>query len=92
MPMHQSLLEFSDINDEKGLKTLWIYHCMHIINKSTFVLTFITDIAISFSQPLYLVNENSGSAKPELVLNKTDCSTLSVWVNVKEITAKGKYI
>ena len=58
-----------------------------------FLVSFspITEITISFTQPSYSVNENNGPAQPVLKLSQPVdcCSTISVWVNIEEDTAKG---
>ena len=50
-----------------------------------------TDIILSFTASSYRVNENNGPAQPVLVLSHAIdcCSTISVWVNIEEDTAKG---
>ena len=49
------------------------------------------EIKLSFTKPSFSVNENNGPAQPVLVLSQPVdcCSTISVWVNIKEDTAKG---
>ena len=55
-----------------------------------FYLRF-TEITVSFTRPSFSVNENNGPAQPVLVLTQPVdcCSTISVWVNIEEDTAKG---
>ena len=50
-----------------------------------------TDITLSFTDSSYRVNENNGPAQPVLVLSHAIdcCSTISVWVNIEDDTAKG---
>ena len=43
--------------------------------------------------PLYQVKENDGPAQPVLRLSgAVDCSTVSVRVNVRDITARSRYM
>ena len=59
---------------------IWVFH--------------FTEITVSFTKDLFSVNENNGPAQPVLVLSKPVdcCSTISVWVNIEEDTAKGKQL
>lgn len=56
------------------------------------IFTLCVDITVSFTQSTYNVDEDDRSAKPELVLSDTVdcCSTISIYVKVKDATAKGK--
>ena len=56
----------------------------------TLIFQFV-DITIGFTESSYRVNEYDGQVQPELMLSALVdcCSTISVWVNVKEDTAKG---
>ena len=51
-------------------------------------------ITLAFTKPLYQVKENGGPAQPVLQLSGAVdcCSTISVWVNIKDMTAKSMYI
>ena len=55
---------------------------------------YIADTTISFTQPSYSVNENNGPAQPVLKLSQPVdcCSTISVWVNIEDDTAKGTLV
>ena len=75
----------------------------HYTISTTFTQIFTDPISIiehcsyailSFSQATYQVEENAYSAQPVLVLSHAIdcCSTISVWVNIEEDTAKGNYV
>ena len=55
---------------------------------------FTSDVAISFSQLTYEFEEGTEFAPPELMLSDPldCCSTISVYVNVEEISTDGTYI
>ena len=63
-------------------------------NVATYLLLCLTDTILSFTKPSFSVNENNGPAQPVLFLSQPVdcCSTISVWVNIEEDTAKGSYI
>ena len=53
---------------------------------------YFVEVTLSFSNLLYEVKEDGGFIQPVLTLNnKIDCcSTVSVWINIMESTAKSK--
>ena len=51
-------------------------------------------IALSFTESSYIIMEGKRSVKSKLILSdKLNCfCTISVWLDIKEITAKSEYI
>ena len=65
----------------------------HITRRMLFYILYV-GITLSFSEATYEVEESAGSVKPVLVLSDPIdcCSTVSVWVDIKEISTDGKYV
>ena len=55
------------------------------------VILYFVDIELQFTRASYSVNENNGPAQPVLTLSESVdcCSTISVYINVQQRTAKG---
>ena len=71
---------------------LFLLFSTTIVNDALFVIVYFVAITVRFGRSTFSMNENGGSQKPYITLNKPlHCCSVSLLLEVRNDTAESKY-